>query len=553
MINKKKVEEKIGIASEIATKYSLSNIKREMEYLANINRDYKINILMIGGFSVGKSALLNKLIGKEVLKENIKPETALATELHFSEKERIIANYFNGVRKEVDDINTIDIDKVRNLEYYLSSENLKCQPDYVFVDTPGFDSGIEKHNKALMQYVDRGTVFFLVVDCERGTISESALNFMNEVSNYSGDIAVILNKCDKKIEEEVIEIKEHIEELLLATCGREFPVIYTSIKDKDVDKKILELVKIFEPQYLYEKNMKALIDNKCIAICEALELLKEKKDFDLSDLDEEINRREDIKRRLLDQIEIQKKRMRTKIHSDVKEKIISSIQIQLVSNVHLLANAYKGGIETFQKQVIEIIRPILINEVENYSSIAYEDFVRNLSLESDNSNRFDDINDIVVSVYNKIKSIGESKNLLLTSDKDNELLEKGTGIYKSITSILAIAVTNINPIIELVIVFLPDIIKLLNVFTGSSKEQELMEAIQNRIIPQIVAKIRTELEYSLTQIEDVMVGNISTSIDEIIEVENEALENVKNKKSVALEEYEKYISEITEDIERLRR
>lgn len=245
--------------------------------------------------------------------------------------------------------------------------------------------------------------------------------------------------------------------------------------------------------------------------------------------------------------------MRTKIHSDVKEKIISSIQIQLVSNVHLLANAYKGGIETFQKQVIEIIRPILINEVENYSSIAYEDFVRNLSLESDNSNRFDDINDIVVSVYNKIKSIGESKNLLLTSDKDNELLEKGTGIYKSITSILAIAVTNINPIIELVIVFLPDIIKLLNVFTGSSKEQELMEAIQNRIIPQIVAKIRTELEYSLTQIEDVMVGNISTSIDEIIEVENEALENVKNKKSVALEEYEKYISEITEDIERLRR
>ena len=47
MINKKKVEEKIGIASEIATKYSLSNIKREMEYLANINRDYKINILMM--------------------------------------------------------------------------------------------------------------------------------------------------------------------------------------------------------------------------------------------------------------------------------------------------------------------------------------------------------------------------------------------------------------------------------------------------------------------------------------------------------------------------
>ncbi|GAA7008097.1 hypothetical protein ID0154_07670 [Helicobacter pylori] len=43
----------------------------------------------MGNFSAGKSTLLNRFLGKNVLPTAITPETSLATELHYSANERI--------------------------------------------------------------------------------------------------------------------------------------------------------------------------------------------------------------------------------------------------------------------------------------------------------------------------------------------------------------------------------------------------------------------------------------------------------------------------------
>lgn len=554
MINKKAVENKISEAIEIAKKYSLSSMEKDLFALREESDKFRVHVLMIGGFSAGKSALLNQFIGKAVLEENIAPETALATELYFSENERVIANYLNGKRVEVDVDEALNTDDVKNLEYYLNSENLKMHPDYIIVDTPGFDSGIERHNKALMQYVDEGTAFFLVVDCEKGTISESALNFMNEASHYSGDIAVIINKCDKKIPGEVQEIKSHIEKVLFASCGQEFPVICTSIKDLEVDKKLVELLNEFDPQYLYDKNVGTLIDRKRGAIQDALALLKEKEVCEISDYDEEIEKREAAKKSLLKQIETEKKRVSTKLHSEVKNRIMNSINVQLVSNVEVLASAYKGGIEPFKNQIIEIIRPILICEVEEYSNIAYEDLVKHLNLDClRQSNDIDQISDILSNVYEKLKIFEDNQNIFVPSlGVDSDEANKGIGVYRGLTSILAIATEVINPIVELVLVFLPDILKVVKSFLGLSGNQQLVDAIQNKVIPQILEKLRTELDKVLIQVENIMVENIENSIGEIIHVENEALEMAKNKKNSAVHEYEQFLSDIQQDIELLR-
>ena len=210
MINKENNNNKVIKAKEVAEKYGLTNMVMELDAFIFMNNNYKEHILMIGGYSAGKSALLNKYIGKNILKENQQPETDIATELYFSENEKIIANLLNGEKKEISSLKNIDIDTTKNIEYYINSGNINEQSDYILVDTPGFDSGIEKHNKALMQYIDYKTAFIVAIDCEKGTISESVLKFINEISNYSMDIAIIINKCDKKIEEEVQKVKEHI-------------------------------------------------------------------------------------------------------------------------------------------------------------------------------------------------------------------------------------------------------------------------------------------------------------------------------------------------------
>ena len=57
------------------------------EELTNI----ELLVPVIGGFSAGKSSLLNAFLGKDYLPVGMTPETSLASELRFSEDERIEA------------------------------------------------------------------------------------------------------------------------------------------------------------------------------------------------------------------------------------------------------------------------------------------------------------------------------------------------------------------------------------------------------------------------------------------------------------------------------
>lgn len=557
MVNKKKNLEKANRVKEIAKKYNLVESEKELEEFIINNNEYKAHIVMIGGYSAGKSALLNKYIGKPVLKEAQVAETDIAAELYFSEDEHIEANLLDGTKKKITVDEKINIDEVRNVEYYINSENIKAQCDYIMVDTPGFDSGIEKHNKALMQYIDRGTAFIVVVDCEKGTVSESALNFINEILNYSNDIAVIINKCDKKIPGEVKKVEEHIEEVLLAATGENFPIVCTSIYDDDVEEKVKQVIGTFNPEYLYEKNITKDLENKCLTIIDALNIVKDNVECDTKQIDEEILKREKAREKLLAQIDVQKEKVRRKLHSDVKEKIISKVNSQLLSNVSVLAQAYQGGINTFQEKIIEIVRPILISELEEYSSATSEDFIKGLDygclkLEKNT----EDISSILQNVYSKIKDANFSERLDVPTEFKTgwvEENESGRTAYRAISSVLAIVTDVIAPPLELLIVFLPDIVKLVGVLTGNTKEEKLVEAIRNQIIPQIVSKLRESIDKSLSDVENIMIQNIEENIGEILNIENDALESARKKKEERQYDYEEYIKEIERDIENIRK
>lgn len=277
MIDKSVNNEKAIIVRDIVKKHGLKIEEEQIERFIIMNRNYKAHVLMVGGYSAGKSALLNKYIGKSILEENQAPETNVATELYFSEKERILAVPKDGKKYEISDMRAIDINQIKNVEYYVNSENIKSQYDYIFVDTPGFDSGIKEHNKALTQYIGEATAFILVVDCEKGTLSESALNFICEIFNYSTDVGVIINKCDKKIAEDVQEVKEHIEDLLFGYTGRKLPIVCTSIYDDDVEEKIEQLVSGFNPETLYEKYVTEELRSIERNVIDSLEVLKKEK------------------------------------------------------------------------------------------------------------------------------------------------------------------------------------------------------------------------------------------------------------------------------------
>lgn len=550
MINKNEISKKIEMAKELADKYELASLSNDFEMLKKSNEEYKINVLFIGGYSAGKSALLNCMIGSEKLVENQAPETAIATELSFAEVDSIVAISNEGKSTSVESLQNIEADTCNHVVYNVYSENLRELPEYVLVDTPGFDSGIERHNKALMQYIGKkGTAYVLVVDCEKGTLSHSALNYLNEVSHYSNDIAVIINKCDKKTEDDVMEIKEHISKLLVSNCGKECPIITTSKYDEDVVTKILSLIQKFEPQELYEKNVGIIVDMKISDLTKALTVLENNKSLDVSDIEEEIEKREKTKEKLQSEVRQQQANMKQKMHNDVKNKIINNISAKLNNNAKVLADAYKISVESFQEKVISMIRPIIIKSVENYESVAYEDIIKginisNLNLGADGEEIGAFLSEVLVKMENMSSVLSQTVIDAENTDKN----VTGRSSYRVISSFLAIATDVIAPPLELLIVILPDLINFVHTFIGNNQDQRLIEEIQRKVIPQIVDKISEEIEGSLDTVEEIMAQNIEETISELIQVEADALEKAIEKKNELENNYEQYIEQLKVDI-----
>ena len=116
------------------------------------NRPLKLAV--IGEFSVGKSAFLCKLLGREgLLPEKITPSTAFITEFYFSEKEYFEVIYENNLGnisfEKVEDLgklkddeykqnhkNTKHLPTINKIKVYLKNPILK---HFCLLDTPGLN------------------------------------------------------------------------------------------------------------------------------------------------------------------------------------------------------------------------------------------------------------------------------------------------------------------------------------------------------------------------------------------------------------------------------
>lgn len=561
MIDKSKNEEQLLVLKEIAEKYNLIDIIDKLNCFEILNRDYCAHILVVGSFSVGKSALLNKYIGKSVLEESQAPETAFATELKFSENERLVAEYIDGTKIENLDFNVLksDADKISNLICYVNSENIKLHPDYIMVDTPGFDSGVERHNKALIKYIPQGTAYILVIDSDKGTLSESTLNFLKEVNCYSNDIGIIINKCDKKIPTEVEKVKNHIKNMLLAHTGFDYPIITTSIHDLDILEKLNELVESFDVNYLYDKNVTSELVYIKELIEDSLVIIQDNESCDLSELDNEINLREKAKTELINSIDSKKAKIKSEIRGNMKNKIICLVRNGLTNQADYLATGALISAESLQQRVIEIVRPILITEVEEYSEVAIDAFVNKLEVSLLKS--FDeelDLEQIIKSVYEKIKGIIDSGKFNISNrsifelDSNKKFNSMSAKLYKTISTAIAISTNVLAPIIELLIVFLPDLVNLFKSIVSDSREEKAKKIILNEIIPQIIAKLHNELDVPLQDVEEAAINGVVLTIQELIDTENNALAILKSKKQEKIDSYDNKVLNIQKDIELIK-
>ncbi|MBL0709694.1 MAG: dynamin family protein, partial [Colwellia sp.] len=88
------------------------NISNDIEFLQQAVSHFKVVVPIIGKFSSGKSTLLNNYLGCDYLAHNITPETSFATELCYSEQERLLVHYIDNsptIEKPLSELDNIEI------------------------------------------------------------------------------------------------------------------------------------------------------------------------------------------------------------------------------------------------------------------------------------------------------------------------------------------------------------------------------------------------------------------------------------------------------------
>ena len=204
--NQKKFIEILNKINEISISCDIDN--KDILKLLNLVENMPLIVPVVGDFSSGKSSLLNKFIGKDILEVNIKPETAVPSELYSSEEEYDIGIDKDNNQIKLDNVKAENIKDYLYIKRYINSDNLKKIEPIILVDMPGFDSPLENHNRAIMSYLDKGIYYMALVPVDAGTITKSMLTQIKNIINFKKDFSIFITKTDLRGESNIKEVTE---------------------------------------------------------------------------------------------------------------------------------------------------------------------------------------------------------------------------------------------------------------------------------------------------------------------------------------------------------
>ena len=297
MLNKEKFNEDIQVLDNMSNKYSIATIENDIQTCRQNISDFNVKLMFVGGFSAGKSALINTILGRDLLVEGQLPQTAIATELKYSDREYAELFKDNVCTKiNLNEIEQYDPDKYDYVVCHINNEKLKMFKDFVFVDMPGFNSGIERHNKAILRYAGKGNAYVLVIDSDDGEIKGSISDFISGIKNYDNNLAIAISKCDKRTESEISEIADKIQETAQNLFFNEVNIAKVSkMNPEETTAEMVEVINNFDTQSIFNQTVAvdvvSMID-KCLS---ALKIKKSGLQLDNDEIEKAINAKKQAK------------------------------------------------------------------------------------------------------------------------------------------------------------------------------------------------------------------------------------------------------------------
>lgn len=540
---------RIELSSEVVDSLHLEDLKAAIE-------GTELLIPVVGAFNSGKSTLINSFLGQEYLPVNIIPETALATEIRYSEDERIEAVKKDG------SINRFTLDKIGSIGteasmyklmrvYIANQKILNIQP-LILVDMPGFQSPLELHNQAIREYINKGVHYIVLTSVKDGTITRRMRKQLQDIQEYRRDFDFLGTKIDLCTPKEVEEVTAELQKSIKTSLGLEKAVFPANCKSGKILQDVLSRI---DPELLFNNLFNADLKDSYYSVKESINTLnvslgrsKEENEEAIRELKQSIERVKEERDKLLQEAKEK--------YSDIESnRIIEKVGKAVSDDVESLVGVTMSqGKEALSSTVSEIVRHALIANVSNAISEIGNEIIGSIST---NLSDFGDINAEFALADEYIERISSSSRTMLnTAQSGMERFlstQSGSGkMFKTVSTALAITTSVISPILEIVIVFLPEVIKFIKgIFGGDPKEKQrkqIRTAILTQMIPEIKGKLRKRLPVIFNQQVDTLINTISNRFEEDIARQRDVIDSAQKEKEEAISDIKAIISQNEETL-----
>ncbi|MGL2909182.1 dynamin family protein [Helicobacter pylori] len=446
--------------------------------LASIQKQQLV-IPVVGNFSAGKSTLLNRFLGSNVLPTGITPETSLATELHYSANERIEAFSNNDEKAESFELNEQSFEVIKDnaakysyLKVYLNNEALKTALPLVFVDMPGFDSPVSSHTHAILEYLERGVHFVILTSVEEGNLTKRMVRELKNLLEFDKGLSFILSKTNLRTPSKVGEISRYIQDQIQDHLDLTTHLIYSN-KDNNALLEIADKIdaeKLFSALYLKRlKFLNSQLQNSLKSVMEGFDYSKEKALEEMQALDLSVK-----------DIEKTYEKLRANLEEEYSSVAVGSVVKKVVEEVREQKSYLTSLINKpneFNSEIESIMQQSLIKNAK----LEIEKI--NLSFSKDFCAEFASLNNTQLSSG---FSVNLEHSLELGINALSVILAKNP-----VTRPFALILQGLKPLLKELLALLPNIIA--SFFRNEEKERAKLENL-------IEAKVIPEVQYNLKKV-----------------------------------------------------
>ncbi len=528
-------------AIELPENHSLAEEMQRAELLVPI----------IGAFSAGKSSLINTFLGADILPVGITPETELATELRFSRDPHVLAHRADGGsdRLAVEDLLSIKprASSYTHLELHLDDPRLEALYPQVLVDMPGFGSSLDSHNKAIAHYLPRGAHFIVAVSVPDGTLAESTLRQLETMQTYEAGFSILLSKANLRSAEEVDAVEVAVREQLELRLGVA-PAMARD--DRKQGNGLASLLPKISASDLWIGRFLPRISRQLAHARAQVKMARKALDQSDADIDRSVRQLNDA----LDDLNAQRDALVAKLGrsrlSQVVEQCVEEVgQALREASSELQAAAAGGNNPRFAQVVSDISRQrlsrVVKERMEGLSQQAIGDLAKSLSqrevdevggvggpdwtqqMQTRVQETLTQTGQALERWQGNLQKAREDEKLLRPyagdDENDREKAQRARVAFRSITTVLAVTTSVVAPAIELVVIFLPEI---LGFVSRKLREEELRKTIDNQVIPSVQREFRTKLPELLQAQVDGLIEQAVHEFKTAIEEKRQLLESV---------------------------